>query len=163
MPCQPGAVTPEPGSVVTVSPSAETVPVPLMTSWPVVWSKLRMSSVVPGAALNTFGMVSVAGVANTALPGAWMVMSKVCWRSPCGSMSMTICAGTALMPTCAFCAGLPLASTRLPGMTINDSSLICCCVSAEPASFALAGAVRWRRTARRRQCWRPWPEWHWRQ
>ena len=40
--CQPGARMPESGSDTTVFPSAETVPVPLITSFPVVWSKLMM-------------------------------------------------------------------------------------------------------------------------
>ena len=41
-----------------------------MTSLPVVWSKLRMLSLVPGVALNTLGRVKVAAWVNTVPPGA---------------------------------------------------------------------------------------------
>ena len=77
-PCQPGERTPEPSSETTLRPSADTVPVPLMTSLPLVWSKLRMLSLVPGAALKTLGKVIFTSSVKAATPGAWIVMSKVC-------------------------------------------------------------------------------------
>jgi len=58
------------GSVVALRPSALTVAVPSMTSRPVVWSKERKSSFVPGAALKTFGKVISSGVLKTAAFGA---------------------------------------------------------------------------------------------
>ena len=97
-PCQPGWVTPVPGSVETDLPSALTVAVPSITSIPVVWSKLRKSSFVPGAALNVFGNVIGAGVAKRSTPGACTVMSKVCCNTPGGSMSRTSDGSTVLIP-----------------------------------------------------------------
>ena len=80
---------------------------------------------MPGAAPNTFGNVICAGAVNTATPGAWMVMSKVCCVTPTGSMSCTICGGTAAMPTWKLVTGLPLASSALPGAIVSDKSLTC--------------------------------------
>ena len=128
-PCQPGARTPEPSSDTTVRPSADTVPVPSITSMPVVWSKLRMLSLVPGAALKTLGKVIFSGSVNTATPGAWMVMSKVCCSTPGGSMSLTSAAGTVAMPTCTLRNTWPLSSTAVPGMTVRVRDWRCRSVS----------------------------------
>ena len=114
-PCQPGARAPEPSSDTTVRPSADTVPVPSITSIPVVWSKLRMLSLLPGAALNTFGKVIFSGWVKTATPGAWMVMSKVCCKTPGGNMSLTSAAGTVAMPIFTSLSTWPLSSTAAPG------------------------------------------------
>ena len=57
-----------PGSVLTVKPSGETVVLPSIESRPVVWSKVRKLSWVPGGALNMFGNVIGRGVANDQPP-----------------------------------------------------------------------------------------------
>ena len=132
-PCQPGARMPESGSETTVRPSAETVPVPLMTSLPLVWSKLRMLSLVPGAALKTLGKVICTGSANAATPGAWIVMSKVCCSTPGGSMSRTSSAGTVAMPTRTFCSAWPFSPMAAPGWMVNVRASRSCSVSAGAA------------------------------
>ena len=124
---------PESGSDTTLKPSADTVAVPLITSLPVVWSKLSTLSLVPGAALNTFGKLTCTGVVNAATPGAWMVMSKVCCSTPAGSMSRTSSGGTVAMPTLTSCSALPSSPMAAPGCTVSVSAARCCSVSAGAA------------------------------
>ena len=137
-PCQPGARMPEPSSEVTVRPSADTVPVPLMTSMPEVWSKLRMLSLVPGAALKTFGKVICTGCVNAATPGAWIVMSKVCCNTPGGSMSLTSAGGTVAMPIFTLLRTWPSAPTAAPAGTVSVSCWRCASVRPGAADGVLA-------------------------
>ncbi len=140
-PCQPGATMPEPGSDTTVLPSADTVAVPLMTSRPVVWSKLSTSSCVPGAALKTFGKVIWTGFVNTATPGAWIVMSKLCSATPAGSMSLTSSGGTVAMPIWTLPSGWPSLPTAEPGCTVSVSELRCSSVSLGAATCGVVMTV----------------------
>ena len=129
-PCQPGASTPEPSSETTDLPSADTVAVPLITRRPVVWSKDSTLSCVPGAAPNTFGKLIFTGAVKVSTPGAWIVMSKVCWITPSGSMSFTSSGGTVLTPILTSASTRPSTPTAEPGATVSVSALRCSSVNA---------------------------------
>ena len=131
-------MTPWPGSLDTVSPSADTVPVPSISSLPVVWLKLTRYVFSPAASPNTLGNVRLAGVVSTEPPGVWIVMSNVCCSRPGGSSSLISALGTGLMPTTAFATGLPLASSNELGATVIDNCPICLAVRFSPLDPALS-------------------------
>ena len=109
-----------------------------MTSRPVVWSKLRMLTLVPGAAPKTLGMVMATGSVKAETPGAWMVMSKVCCSTPGGSMSRTSSGGTVATPTCTPVNGWPSSPMADPGATVSVSWARCSSVRPGAAAGSLA-------------------------